>query len=207
MKNEIGAQIERPLQNWRPGVVANANRVHFAHDFTDRSEIDNFQEWIGWRFRPRQFGVFAQSLFDCAEVAHVDKIGFQTPAQKNFAQQARRAVIRVHMREDMIARGERLKDCGGGAGAGSERGCTHAAFERADSFFQRLSVGIVVARVHESARISPFEVTFERSGEVDRGRDRAGGGIYFVAGVHGKRFNFHRVSADVTNSEEIVDLA
>src|SRR5213592_4476376 len=42
-----------------------------------------------------------------------------------------------------------------------------AAAERADSFFQRLPVWIIIARVHESARVSSFRVAFEGRGKMN----------------------------------------
>src|SRR5207245_6089621 len=85
--------------------------------------------------------------------------------------------------------------CPGRSRAGGERGRGCAAFERADSFFQRLPVWIVVARVHESARVSSFHVAFEGRGKMNGRRDGAGCGIDALAGMHGESFNFH-VSAE-----------
>jgi len=46
-------------------------------------------------------------------------------------------------------------------------------FERADSFFQRLPVRIVVARVHESVRVAAIHIAFKRSGKMNRCRHGA----------------------------------
>ena len=95
------------------------------------------------------------------------------------------------MGEDVIARCERLEDCSGRAGSRSERGRSGATFDRANSFFQLLPIWIVVARVHESARVSAFHVAFESGRKMNRGRDGAGRGINPLAGVNGEGFNFH----------------
>src|SRR6202011_1461153 len=96
---------------------------------------------------------WTQCLFDRGEVTHVDEIGLKSPAQKNFAQQSRRAVVGVDVGKNMIARCQRLKDCTSRSRSGGESGRSFSAFERADSFFQRLPIRIVVASVHESARV------------------------------------------------------
>src|SRR5204863_8259547 len=39
MQNQIGAEIEWSLKNRRPGIIADANRVHVVNDFADRRKI------------------------------------------------------------------------------------------------------------------------------------------------------------------------
>src|SRR5438132_5969512 len=43
MQNYIGAEIEWPLQDRCPRVVAHKNYSGMAHDFSDAREVDNFQ--------------------------------------------------------------------------------------------------------------------------------------------------------------------
>src|SRR5256886_7911041 len=43
MKNQIGAEIKRPLQHWRPSVVANANCAGVMNNLGDRRNIDNLR--------------------------------------------------------------------------------------------------------------------------------------------------------------------
>ncbi len=71
------------------------------------------------------------------------------------------------MREHVIARRERLKNCAGRARAGGKCGRAGTALERADSLLQRLAIRIVVARIHESARVGAFHVALERGGKVN----------------------------------------
>ena len=54
MQNEIGAEIERPLQHRRPGIVANQKCAGVVNDPGHGRKIDNLQKWIGGRFRPGQ---------------------------------------------------------------------------------------------------------------------------------------------------------
>src|SRR6266581_3782727 len=108
MDDEVRTKLERSLQYWRPGVVTRANGAGAADDFRNCGKIDHLEKWIGRRFHPSQFGGWAQRFFHCGEVAHVNEIGRESPAEENFAQQARRAVVSVDMREDVIARRERL---------------------------------------------------------------------------------------------------
>jgi len=60
-----------------------------------------------------------------------------------------------------------------GRSAAKGRGC-FAAFDRAYSAFERLAVRIVIARVHEPARITALDITLECGGQMDRRGDRAG---------------------------------
>ena len=63
MEDEIGAEIEWPLNDRRPGVIANTNAAGFVSDLCHGREIDNFQERIRRRFHPDQFRVWPQRFF------------------------------------------------------------------------------------------------------------------------------------------------
>ena len=89
------------------------------------------------------------------------------------------------MREDMISWRERLKQGHRGSRPAAKSRCGLAAFEHADSALQRLAVWIVVARVHESARISAFNVALESGGEINRRSNCSRCRINRVPGVDG----------------------
>src|SRR6266487_5745255 len=97
------------------------------------------------------------------------------------------------MCEDMISRRERLKNSHGCPGSGSKGGRAGTAFKRADSLLEGLAIWIVVARIHEPARIGAFDVPLESGREMDRSRNGAGGGIDCVAGVDSQSFYAHRI--------------
>ena len=191
MQNEIGAEIERPLQHRRPGIVANQKCAGVVNDPGHGRKIDNLQKWIGGRFRPGQLCLWAQRFLDRGQIAHVDKIDFESPAQKNFAEQSRGAVVSVDVSENVIARGQCLNDPHGGCGSRSESRGRCASFQRSHSLFERPAIGVVVARVHESARVGPFDVALECGGQMDRRGHRACSGINRVTGVHRESLNFH----------------
>src|SRR5207248_1416611 len=104
-----------------------------------------------------------------AKVAHVDEVGLYPPAQKNLADQSRSAVVGVNVRQNVIARCERLKDRHGRACAGGECRRACATLKRAGAAFQGVAVGIVVTCVHETARVRPFDVALEGRGKVNWG--------------------------------------
>ena len=89
------------------------------------------------------------------------------------------------MRQDVIARRQRLKDGHGCSGPRAERGRHRPAFERADPALQGLAVGIVVARVHEPARVGAFDVALEGGGKVNWGGDCPGCRVNAVSSVNG----------------------
>ena len=66
------------------------------------------------------------------------------------------------MREDVIARRQRLKDGHARSRPGSESGRCGAAFQCANTVFECLAVWIVVARVHEPAGVRALGVSLER---------------------------------------------
>ena len=66
------------------------------------------------------------------------------------------------MREDVIAWRQCLKDGHTCSGSRGERCRSRATLQRADSLLERLAVWIVVARVHEPARIRALGVALER---------------------------------------------
>ena len=184
VQDQVGAEIERPLQHWRPGVVANQKRSGIVYDFRDGSEIDNFQQRIGRRLCPRQLCVWLQRFFHGGQIVHVHEIGFESPAQKNLTDQSRRSVRGVHVRQDVVARRKRLKDRHGCSRSGAECRGRGTAFQRAYPALQCLPVGIVVARVHEPARVRSVYVAFERRGQINRGGDCSGRRVNAVPGVN-----------------------
>src|SRR5215468_11230277 len=95
------------------------------------------------------------------------------------------------MRENVIARGQRLQNRHGGGGAGGEGRGRFAAFEDCHTALQRLPIRIVVARVHEPARVRALDVAFERGGKINGGGDCPGCRIYRVPRVNGYGFDFH----------------
>src|SRR5215216_1082683 len=102
IQDQVGAEIEWSLQHRRPCVVTNKSRSGVVRDFSKRSQIDNFQQRIGRGFGPRELCIWAQRFLDCGEIAHVDEIGLKPPTHKDFADQSRRAVVRIDVREDVI---------------------------------------------------------------------------------------------------------
>ncbi len=95
------------------------------------------------------------------------------------------------MGENVIARRQRLEDRHGGAASGSKSRRGRSAFQRADTLFKRLAIGIVVARIHEPARISAIDVALERGGKINRRGDRPSRRIDGMACVDRHSFNFH----------------
>jgi len=89
------------------------------------------------------------------------------------------------MRKHMVARRKRLKDRHGRCCSGGECGSGRAALKSADAAFQSVAVGIIVARVHEAARVRAFDVTLERRGKINRGSNCSGGRINGMSGVNG----------------------
>ena len=64
----------------------------------------------------------------------------------------------------MIARGQCLEQSHRRGRPTTKRSSSRAAFKRADSLLQRLTIWIVVARVHEPARVASFDIALERRG-------------------------------------------
>ena len=86
---------------------------------------------------------------------------------------------------DVIAWRQRLKDGHGCSGPRAERGRNCTAFECADPALQGFPIGIVVARVHETARVRAIDVALERCGKVNWGGDCPGCRVNVMPGVNG----------------------
>ena len=111
------------------------------------------------------------------------------------------------MGENVISGREGLENSHGSTASRSERSRSGTALERRDSLLERLPIGVVVARLHEPARVRAFDVAFESGGEMNGRRDGAGSRIYVVSGMHGQSFDFHfLLLAEVTIQNAIVDL-
>src|SRR5205085_10941039 len=139
MENEIRAKLKRSLKSHRASVIANASCSDFVTELCNGGKIDNLPERIRWRFGPNNFGICPKTFLDGVKIAHIDKINVEFPVDKDFAQQSRDAVISVHVCEHMIAGRKRLEDGHGCAGAGSKCSRRRAAFQRANSFLERLA--------------------------------------------------------------------
>src|ERR1041385_4484977 len=97
------------------------------------------------------------------------------------------------MRENVIARGQCLEQSHRRCRSTPKSSSGRAAFQRADSLLQRLTIWVVVARVHEPARVGALHVALKSGGEMNRSRNCAGGGIDCVAGVDSQSFYTHRI--------------
>src|SRR5262249_5867983 len=100
-------------------------------------------------------------FFHGVKIAHINEAELESPTSEDFAQQSRCSVVRIHVRKNVIARRQRLKNGHARSSTGSKSCRRGAAFERADPLFQRLTVWIVVARVHEPARVGSFDISLE----------------------------------------------
>lgn len=89
----------------------------------------------------------------------------------------------------MVARGEGCKQSHCCRHAATEGRCGDSAFERAHPVLQRFAIRVIVARVHEPARISSFDIALKRGREVNWCRDCAGCGVNLVSGMN--RHCFH----------------
>src|SRR5438105_1275438 len=99
------------------------------------------------------------------------------------------------MREHMIARRQRMKQGhGGGRPATKSRG-RMAAFQGTDSLFEHAAVWIVIARVHEPAGITAFNIAFERGGKINRGGHCARRWVDRVTSVYCQGFDFHVIES------------
>ena len=84
MQDQIGAEIEGPLDDWRPGVVANAERAAVVHDFGDGGEIDHLQERIRGRLQPRPVLFSAAALFSLRRDCSCRRSRLPIPSAKTF---------------------------------------------------------------------------------------------------------------------------
>ena len=127
-------------------------------------------------------------------LGHIDVAGFEAPFAEDVADHFAQAPVDVVGRDDVVAGFESLHQGGGDGESGGEAERLLAAFERGEAFFQRVAVGIVLARVAEAARIFAVGAAFEGGGKVDGRGDRAGGGVDMAARVDGPGLNFHHCS-------------
>src|ERR1700736_4347080 len=97
------------------------------------------------------------------------------------------------MRQNMVARRERLKQGHGRGCPAAESGRRGAAFNRANSVFESAPIWIVVARVHKTAPIASVYLALEGGGKMNGGRDRSSRRINRVTCVHCQGFNSHRI--------------
>ena len=72
-----------------------------------------------------------------------------------------RAVVNINRGNNVVARGQALKDGRHTRQAGTKRGTGSAAFQRRQRCFQAIAVGVVIARIKKTTRIAPVRVPLE----------------------------------------------
>src|SRR5439155_26313764 len=98
---------------------------------------------------------------DGAGLGHVDEGHLELPRTEQIAEQSRRAEVRVVRRDNVRARLERLEHGRRRCGAGGEAGGECTTFELRQAFLERETIGIGVARVHETGAIAAVGLPLE----------------------------------------------
>ena len=141
-------------------------------------------DWKGFQSRPALFAG-RRAFFTSSRLLMSIKSASKSPAQENFTKQPCGAVVSINMRKDMVSRRERLKQGHRCRRATPKSRRSLAAFEQADAALERLTIRIVVARVHESARVRAFNVALEGGGKMNGRRNCPRCRINGVPGVDG----------------------
>ena len=128
---------------------------------------------------------------EIVDAGHVDVAGFEAPFAEDLADYFAQAPVDVVGRDDVVAGFESLDEGGGYGESGGEAEGLFAAFERGEAFFERMAVGVVLARVAVAARIFAVGAAFEGGGKVDGRGHCSGGRVDMAPRVDGPGLNLH----------------
>jgi hypothetical protein len=110
MHDQIRAEIQRPLNDRRPCVIAGADRARAVSDLRDRGNVGNLQKRIRRRLDPHEFCFRRHRARDLFQLCHVDEGNFEAPPHIDFAEQLGHSVINVGRCDDVISGCQRLQD-------------------------------------------------------------------------------------------------
>ena len=93
--------------------------------------------------------------------------------------------------QNVIAGAQRLEHRQRRRRSGRECNASCSAFQRRQTFFQVITIGIGIARVNVTARKGAVGITLESRRQMNRWCDGSGSGIHVQAGMHGQRLESH----------------
>jgi hypothetical protein len=157
-----------------------SNQIRHAPD------IDDLEIGVRRGLRPDETGLGPDGGVNCLQVAHVDQGVVDPVTADDPRHEAMRTAVGVVGKDDVVAGGQQVRDvlCSGqAAGVGKTPGCP---FERGHHILQRGARWVVGAAVLVRAQIVD-PLLHEGARLVDRGGDRARGGIRLLPGVDSAR--------------------
>jgi len=195
VKDEIGAELKRPLENRRcEGVVDQTESAVAVGDFCRRPDVGDPQKRIGRRLDPDKPGAPSHGALDLSDLGSFDEGKCEPEVFQHCPEESVGTAVNVARGDHMIALFEQEHRSGRRAHTGGEG---EAVFGRFQSGKRRLERGarrivgprIVVALVDARCALS------ESAGLIDRNSDRPGRRFGFLSGVNGARRKLHELRA------------
>ena len=191
MHHHVGAELDRALQRWRgKSVVAGEQGAGLSRDRGKGGDVGNLQLWIGGCLRPDQGSACCCRLHR-SQVGHVDGYGGDAALRQELLRQHAQAGVAVIRNDDARTGRQAVEQQRHRGHARTGCQCGVSAFQYAEHRLKTVLGRIAFALVLVAGHTLASRAVLEGRGQVDRWRQRAGGGIGFAARVDCQRFGSH----------------
>ena len=195
MQHQVGAETQRPLQHGRgERIVDQELSARGVRDLRHRHQVRDLHRWVRRTFRDHNPSIRAKRRLNLGQVRHVHNHAFNAELGQEFATQVPEAGVGVIRENDVRPRPQRLHHRRHRAHAGGKRQRLFAALQLGHRLFQARLRGILFPNVGVAVKVLAGRPVLKRRGEMNRRRNRSGGGVNFRAGVHGQGFQTHRLN-------------
>ena len=189
MHHHVRAQRQRALQQRRgEGVVGDDHGTRRVTDFRQRGDVADLHLRVRRCLDPQQVDTLRAGVADRIKVGHVDQLRRDAAFRQVFGADHAQAGVAVVRDQHARAVGQAFEQDADRRHARSESAGRFAAFQRRQRLAQAVVGRVALALVLVAGHALAGRAVAEGGGEVDRRRDRAGGGIRFVADVDGHGF-------------------
>ena len=185
VKDDVGAEREGLLEKRRgERVVDDEQRLMRVGDLRRGCEIRDLHERIRRRLDEYGLRLRRARILDALHVRRVHVREAEAQMLQQLVEQPERSAVHVRAADNVIAGLEKFHDRVEAAHAARERESMLRPFERSDRALERLTCGILSARVFVSLVLAQ-PLLHVRRGEIHRRHDRSGQRILPLARVDG----------------------
>jgi hypothetical protein len=191
MKHEIGAKLERPLENRRcECVVDQTESAVGVGNFCRRSDVADPEQRVGRRFDPDQPGAPGDGALDFSDIGGLNEGKREPETFQHRAKKPVGAAVHVARGDHVISAFEQKHRSGRCAHTRGESEAVFGRLQARERRLQRRPRRVICTRV-VVAFVNAGRALRERARLVDRNSNRAGCRFGFLSGVDRARGKFH----------------
>src|SRR5580700_6726131 len=111
MDHQIGPELERLLEVWRgEGVIDGQFRPALVGDSSNRRDIEDLQERVGWRLNPHELGFWCNDLLEGRGSGIVRVARGESPGLEDFVEQTEGPSVEIGGSGNLISRAKQCRE-------------------------------------------------------------------------------------------------